>query len=131
MKTRRLNPDMIVSFEIHKEHKSERYKIRPEGIVPKFFGIVAEHQERMVVDTNYWAADTKEFQYPWDFLKANSDRYEIIDDIVMCKAEVKICFVDGQTAKFYFNDFAAAVAWTKALSLNKKLETWLQAAPQH
>ena len=131
MKTRRLNPDMIVSFEIHKEHISDRYRIQPEHIVKRFFGLVAVHQDRVVVDQNYWAADTQRLQYPWDFLKENSDRYDIVGDEIFCKAEVKITFIDGQTAKFYFKNFAAAAEWVKSLPIMNKLENWIQAGPPH
>jgi hypothetical protein len=131
MKTRRLNPALIVSFEIHKEHKSERYSIRPERIVKKFFGLVAVHQDRVIVDRHCLLAGTNQLQYPWDFLKENSDRYEIVDDSVICKTEVKLTFVDGQTAKFYFTDYASAISWVRSLPLANELDTWIQAALQY
>ncbi len=131
MKTRRLNPDMIVSFEIHKEHASERFSIRPERIVSKFFGLVAAHQDRAVMDRDYWEKGTTEYQYPWEFLKEHSDRYEIVGNEIICKAEVKIMFVDGQTAKFYFKTFADAITWVKSLPLINKLDNWIQAGQSH
>jgi hypothetical protein len=131
MKTRRLNPKMIVSFEIHKEHTSERYSIRPEQIATRFFGLFAIHQDRVIVDNKYQSAGTVKYQHPWEFLKQNSDRYEISDDLVICKTEVKLTFVDGQTAKFYFIDYESAILWVKSLPLANKLDTWIQAFQQY
>ncbi len=122
---------MIVSFEIYKEHTSDRYRIRPERIIKRFFGLVEVHQDRVVVDQDYWATGKPERQYPWDFLKENSDRYDIVGDEVLCKAEVKITFIDGQTAKFYFKNFAVAAEWVRSLPIINKLENWIQAGQPH
>lgn len=122
---------MIVSFEIHKEHTSDRYSIRPEQIITRFFGLVAIHQDRVVIDNSYRTAGTTNHQNLWEFLKKNSDRYEINGDLVICKTEVKLTFVDGQTAKFYFTNYASAILWVKSLPLVAELDTWIQASQQY
>jgi hypothetical protein len=121
-----LNPAHVVSCEITKEHVSERFYIRPERNVTKWFGLALELQERMVGDHRHWDHDAKEFTYHWDFLKENSDRYYIVGDTVMCKAEVRLQFVDGQFAKYYFSTFKEAVDWVKSVNGLTKLDSWIQ-----
>jgi hypothetical protein len=120
------NPAQIVSCEITKEHVSSRFYVRPEREVRKFFGIVVELQDRMIGDHDYWNHETKEFTYHWDFLKTNSDRYEIVGDEVMCKAEVRLQFIDGQFAKYYFSTVKDAIDWAKKTPGLTDLDSWIQ-----
>jgi len=126
MRIKVFNPAHVVSCEITKEHVSSRFYIRPERIVTKYFGLVGEEQDRMVGDNDYWSFDTKEFTYPWDFLTDNSDRYAIVGDEVMCKAEVRFQFVDGQFAKYYFSTFKDAIDWVKTVKGLTNIDSWIQ-----
>lgn len=120
------NQKTIVSCEITDEHVSERYYIRPERIVTKYFGLVAEQQDRAVVDRSYILYDSPKFQSPREFSESNSDRYDIVGDVIWCKAEVRLQFVDGQYAKYYFSKFKDALDWAKTLDTEVPITKWLQ-----
>jgi hypothetical protein len=121
-----LNLDMIVSCEITREHISDRYYIRKEQVVTKYFGLVVKHLARAVGDRSYIRFDVPKFTTPLEFTEKNNDRYEIVGDQVICKAEVRLQFVDGQSAKYYFSKYEDAVKWAKSLDTSTPFAEWLQ-----
>jgi hypothetical protein len=120
------NQKTIVSCEITEEHVSERYYIRREQIVTKYFGLVAEHLDRAVIDRHYIMYGSTKVQSPREFSQSNSDRYDIVGDAIWCKAEVRLQFVDGQYAKYYFSKFKDALDWAKTLNTEVPITNWLQ-----
>jgi hypothetical protein len=121
------NLDKLVSCEITKEHKSTRFYVRPSQQSTQYFGLVIKLEPLAVGDRKYRLFNVSEFSTPVEFVEKNGDRYDIVDETVWCKAEVRLQFEDGQAQKYYFSKYEDAITWTKSLPTRQPISDWLQA----